>query len=83
MRFEQILQNNGVTIQAYYGSTLTGGAIVILLQKHKRIMDELEAACIEKLNTREHDISYLFTCHQSTLSGQTPATQGTLSSTGC
>ena len=53
--FEKILQNNGVTIQAYHGGTLTGGAIVILLQKHEKIMDEVEAACIEKLIAREND----------------------------
>ena len=36
---------SGVTIQAYYGGTLTGGAIIQLLKKHEVIMAQIREVC--------------------------------------
>ncbi len=55
--FERILTKNGVTIQAYHGGTMTGGAIINLLQRNSKVMDELESACIDRFNSRQEDDS--------------------------
>ena len=53
--FERILTQNGVTIQAYHGGSMTGGAIINLLQRNTQIMTELEIACVDAFNRRQED----------------------------
>ena len=54
-KFERILTQNGVTIQAYHGGSMTGGAIINLLQRNTQIMTELEIACVDAFNRRQED----------------------------
>ena len=48
-KVERIFEKHGVTIQAYHGGTLTGGAILMLLKKHQVIMDDVSKVCHEYL----------------------------------
>jgi hypothetical protein len=54
-KVEDLLQLNGVVTQAYHGGSLTGGAIITLLHRQAKIMDEIEAACIQAFHKREND----------------------------
>ena len=54
-KVERILQRNGVTIQAYHGGTLTGGAIIQLLKKHEVIMAQIREVCTRAINLRTND----------------------------
>ena len=53
---ERILEKHGVTIQSFHGGSLTGGAIIKLLNNHNIIMDDIttlyEIRINERLNER-------------------------------
>ena len=52
---ERILESKGVKIQEYHGGTLTGGAIILLLNNHHAIMNKIEAVAVEAIDYRSHD----------------------------
>jgi hypothetical protein len=49
-RIERVLESHGVTIQNYHGGHLTGGAILVLLDNHQIIMDDIASVCHEFIN---------------------------------
>ena len=55
-KVERIFEKHGVKIKAYHGGTLTGGAILTLLEKHQIVMDEISDVCREYLN--QNDTSF-------------------------
>ena len=54
-QIERVLEKYGITIQAYHGGTLTGVAIISLLNKHKCVMDDIVQICHDAIDKREHD----------------------------
>ena len=58
-QIERVFQKHKVTIQAYHGGSLTGGAILVLLNKHESIMGDITRICHQKINDRLLDNSEL------------------------
>ena len=59
-KIERIFESHGVKIQAYHGGNLTGGAILMLLNKHQVIMDDISRVCreyISNVNTSEQTMT--------------------------
>ena len=54
-KVERVLENHGITIQAYHGGNLTGGAIIALLQNHEIVMDDISQICHDAIRSRESD----------------------------
>ena len=58
-KIENILTSHGVTIQMYHGGLLTGGAVLVLLEKHQSIMDDITMVCHQYINDRRRDNTLL------------------------
>lgn len=54
-KVERILEAHGVKIQAYHGGTLTGGAIIALLNQNEQIMDQITTIAMDAIAQREND----------------------------
>jgi hypothetical protein len=52
-KIERILENHGIKIQRFHGGTLTGGAILKLLEKHEIIMDDITHVCHEYISNHK------------------------------
>ena len=58
-KVEKVLEKYGVKIQAYHGGSLTGVAIIALLNNHAAIMDDITKICHNAINARQEDILIL------------------------
>jgi hypothetical protein len=54
-KIQRVLESNGITIQAYHGGTLTGVAIIALLNKNELVMDQITTICNEAILKRQED----------------------------
>ena len=54
-KVERILESYGVKIQVYHGGTLTGVAIIAMLNKHQAIMDEIASVAVDAIEKRSQN----------------------------
>ena len=52
-KIERIFEKHKIKIQAFHGGSLTGGAILKLLQNHDIIMDEITLVCHEYISNHQ------------------------------